>query len=145
MVVVDKSGASHEVELVLELIWEVFWVAEGLFEELFVNTFIGAFFKHVRADVNTNGVFESVLMQILADKASSASQINDIRFLGVPVVALGVPGNVVCHIFWVWVAHSGVHSLVIGGNMIKMHLSVFFVIFVAFFKHLDMFIGKWCD
>ena len=60
MVVVDEARAGDEIELVLEPLGIVFRVTELVFTQVLVYALIGSLLQHIRTDVKTINIFESL-------------------------------------------------------------------------------------
>jgi len=113
MVVVDQTSTGHIVKPVLELIRELISIAEGLLEQLLVHPFVGAFSQHVGADVKPNNIFESLVMEVLSNKARTTTKINDVQVLRLLLEALGEAGHIVGNVLRVWISHSEIHSFIV--------------------------------
>jgi len=142
VVVVDESGASHEVKLVLELAWELGWLVESVLVQFFVDTLVGGLFKHVWADVKANDVFEASTGQVFTDETSSAAKIHDLNVFEILTVLVGNLLDVFCTELGIGVAHLEVHTLVVGGEIVVVDLGISLVELVASVKQFDVLLRK---
>lgn len=142
MIIVDEASTRDKIELVFVFLWEVLWVAKLVLVKLFIGTFVGGLIKHVRTDITSVNIFESLITQIFTDQTSATRHIKDLDIGWVPLVFFGKLRAVVGNEFWVGVSQSGVHALIVGSEEVKVDLRVLFCIFVAGIIHFLMLLSQ---
>lgn len=105
VVVVDQSSTCHKVKLILIFLRELFWVAKRMFVQFSIDSLDGGVLKHIRTDITTINLFESLFAQVFTDQTSATCHIKNFDISRVFFVLFGEFLNKTRHVLGIGITH----------------------------------------